>query len=391
MIGVLTISLFVGVTYGLNLGLPTPALQSVDGISRSSREVQVSQTPTDREIATRIERIVSATGWAENFSASTQAGIVTLLGEVKNKPQSLWIQQLAKDTHGVVAVNNQLTSRSLNLDLSPVRDESKELFRKAVSSIPYVILSLLIAIAFLGLTYMIMGYGRRTAAKHFSNPLLIRLFGFLAALPVLLIGLYLALTVTGLSSIAITIIGGTGVLGLLIGLAVKNGLESYLSGLMLSLKGLFTVGDLVELDGRLGYVRELTTSMTTLEDHLGRRIFIPNNRVLGGVVVNFTDDGRLRSSLNFVVPLDNDLSRVRRAIADLVGALPGIVQNPPVETLIVSITPVGAEMIVAFSLDGGASLLRLKSNIVEGIQSSLHEQRVQFIGSGPPLGSRPYI
>lgn len=373
------------------LNIPSRAIKSVNGVDRTGQEIQVENAPSDQALCQRITKIAQATDWITDLSVTCKEGIVNLSGRVRDKAQSLWIEQMAKDTRGVVAVINQLQSSSFSLDLSPVRDESEALLRKAILAIPYIVSSLLIAAAFLTLTYFIMRYGRKIAARRVANPLIVRMAGLLAALPILLLGVYLALKVTGLSGIAVTIIGGTGVIGLFIGLAVKSGLESYFSGILLSLKGYFSVGDLVELDGRLGYVRELTTSITILEDHLGRRIYIPNNRVLGGVVLNFTNAGLVNSSLTFMMSSLEEPEQIRTKVKKVVLAQEHVVSSPSPEVFVLGVTPAGMEMAVTFRFRPEVSVLNLKSNLIEALKIAFPQQAVQFIGTGPTLAVRPLI
>jgi ABC-type Fe3+-siderophore transport system permease subunit len=53
----------------------------------------------------------------------------------------------------------------------------------------------------------------------FKNQLLRDVAARLVAIPVFMVGLYVALSVAGLTGLAVTVVGGTGLLGLIIGFA----------------------------------------------------------------------------------------------------------------------------------------------------------------------------
>ncbi len=67
--------------------------------------------------------------------------------------------------------------------------------------------------------------------------------------PVLLLGLFLVLRMTGLTRLAMTVLGGTGLFGLVIGIDFRDIAENFLARILLSMNNPFRYGDLIEVGG----------------------------------------------------------------------------------------------------------------------------------------------
>ena len=83
---------------------------------------------------------------------------------------------------------------------------------------------------------------------------------------IFLLALYLVLQVAGLTRLALTLAGGTGVVGLALGIAFKDITENLLASIYLSIQKPFEVGDLVQVDGALGYVQRSHRPHNDIDD-----------------------------------------------------------------------------------------------------------------------------
>ena len=72
-------------------------------------------------------------------------------------------------------------------------------------------------------------------------------------------GIYLILNITGLNNLAATVIGGTGLLGLIIGFAFRDIAEIFLASILISLQRPFRLGDTIEVLNFIGVVQAVTT------------------------------------------------------------------------------------------------------------------------------------
>ena len=129
-----------------------------------------------------------------------------------------------------------------------------------------------------------------------------------------------------------------GVLTVAIGFAAQTSLSNLIAGLFLLLDKPFVVGDIVEIDGRVGVVESVTLMSTWLRTFENLRVRWPNEVVLKAMIVNYTRYPVRRIELKMRLLPGADLTRVRAAVLDAVGGLPRVLLDPPPEAVYKGIT-----------------------------------------------------
>ena len=313
-------------------GAVVPDVKTSDNVGRGDKNVPVPQEKSDSQITKRLEKIFKVTGWFENLKVTSEEGIVTISGLVAEASQRDWAVTLAKDSDGVVAVINKIDLKQLGwFDLEPAKKEIKGFWSHSFAYFPYLVLALLLLTLAIILYRFVVRTSKPLWGRRIANPILIEVASKLGALPVLLIGLYLVLQVLGLTGLAVTILGGTGALGLVAGFAFQSILQNYFSGIMLSVRRPFVIGDVIEVGAFKGVVYRMTTSGTTLVDFDGNHILIPNTIVFTSPIKNQTASPITRLHMSLEVEKEvadggvSDIqSRVEKALREQVGVL----QNP---------------------------------------------------------------
>jgi len=98
-----------------------------------------------------------------------------------------------------------------------------------------------------------------------------------------------------------------GAAGLAIGLALKDSLANFASGVMLVLFRPFTKGDFIDAGGVAGTVDEIRLVSTTLTTGDNKLITIPNSLIYNSTITNFSARDTRRLDLVFGVGYDDDL------------------------------------------------------------------------------------
>lgn len=123
--------------------------------------------------------------------------------------------------------------------------------------------------------------------------------------------------------------------GVVVFLSGRGLLENFGAGIVLQTESPFRIGEIVEVDGEKGTVRDITARATVLDTPDGRRIRIPNSQVLGTPIVNLSERAALRSDMVVGVEYGTDLAIAQEAIVDAVSGLEGVMEQPPPEALVV--------------------------------------------------------
>jgi small-conductance mechanosensitive channel len=121
------------------------------------------------------------------------------------------------------------------------------------------------------------------------------------------------------------------ILGLAIGFGSQGLVQDVVNGLTIVFSGLFNVGDMVDISGQTGVVRDFGMRFTIIENALGAQVYIPN-RTIANVV--FYPRGYVRGFADVMLPDDPGLARqMEEKVTAAVGAaaeqFPGIFVSPP--------------------------------------------------------------
>src|SRR5690606_3279323 len=128
----------------------------------------------------------------------------------------------------------------------------------------------------------------------------------IVAAPVLLIGIYLVLRITGLTKIAATVVGGTGLIGLILGFAFRDIVENFLASVLISIQRPFRLGETIQVLNFTGVVQAVTTRGTVLMTLEGNHVQIPNTTIYKEAIVNLSANPNIR--MDFMVGIGYDAS-----------------------------------------------------------------------------------
>lgn len=156
------------------------------------------------------------------------------------------------------------------------------------------------------------------------------LVGFLSSLvrwSVLIIGLMAVLQELGVQTTSILAVLGAG--SLAIGLAMQGALANVAAGVMLLVLRPYRVGEVVQINGRIGTVVRLDLFMTELSDPDNLSIYMPNGKVFGEMIVNYSTPKSRRMELAFNIDYADDLDKALALLIDCARADPRVLADPP--------------------------------------------------------------
>jgi small conductance mechanosensitive channel len=128
-----------------------------------------------------------------------------------------------------------------------------------------------------------------------------------------------------------------GAAGLAIGLALKDSLGNFASGVMLVMFRPFKKGDFVEVAGVAGSVQEIRIFSTTLTTPDNKLIIIPNAQVASGTITNYSANDQRRVDLVFGVGYDDDLKVARDVLTRLCAEHPKVLDDPETKIFVMNL------------------------------------------------------
>ena len=290
---------------------------------------------SDRETNRILISLIEQSGWFPSIKVSVVDGMVIIEGIANSKEQLEWLVNSAERLPTVLAVINKVElSATAFTDLSPAISELRRIADAAKRALPNILLALVLFFSFFAFNHFLNRIIKKLWERSISNPFLLATVSKLTLLPIWLLFFYLILRTAGLSSLATTIIGGTGMLGLILGLAFRGIAENYLAGLLLAMRSPFTKGDLIEIGENLGYVQNLSMRGTTIIDLDGNLILIPNSTVIQSVVQNRTANPLTRVSFNIGIGYADSISKAQQLILSALPDVRGVLTDPEPSVLV---------------------------------------------------------
>ena len=298
-------------------------------LTQTEATVAVESVPRDAEIAERLKRIYAATGWYEELRVDVDEGVVFLRGITSTPERSEWAADLAGRTEGVVGVANRMrVDDRITWSFDPAWQTLRKLTRGLIERVPLMAFGLVVLLLTAGSVWLANRIARRLFERRLSNRILIQVGSTLVTVPVLLIGLYVFLQVAGLTRLAATVLGGTGLFGLIVGIAFRDVAENFLASVLISIKRPFRIDDLIEVDGKKGYVQSVTTRGTMLMTLEGNHIHIPNAAIYKSTVYNFSANPRSRFDFPIGVDYEDSASRAQEVCLDVLRDHPAVLEEP---------------------------------------------------------------
>lgn len=135
-----------------------------------------------------------------------------------------------------------------------------------------------------------------------------------------------ALSTVGIQTASLIAIIGAA--GLAIGFALQGSLSNLASGVMLVVIRPFKRGELVEMAGHLGVVKEIhifNTIMTTLDN---KRVIIPNAKITGDSIVNYSAEGVLRVDMVFGISYGDNIDKAKSILEGILAEDPRVLKDP---------------------------------------------------------------
>lgn len=168
--------------------------------------------------------------------------------------------------------------------------------------------------------------GRRT------SPFIARLVGRFVAATLIVVGFVYAMNQLG---VAIgPLLGLLGLAGLAIALAFQDLLENIIAGIFMSIRRPFDAGHQVSVNGFEGTVESINLRETALIGFDGVRIHIPNSAVWSNPIVNYTELGQRRTTLEVGVDYSTDLDHAQAVILDVMQQIEDLDEAPAPEAFV---------------------------------------------------------
>lgn len=173
---------------------------------------------------------------------------------------------------------------------------------------------------------LIVRWLHRGAGRASMDATLARFLGNLLRITLLLFVVLTALNVIGVPTTNFLAIIGAA--GLAVGLALKDSLSNFSSGVMLVFFRPFKVGDFIEASGIAGTVAEVGMFSTVIKTGDNRVITVPNRLIYGDTITNFSAEPNRRIDMTIGIAYGDDIPKAKSLITGILEADERVLAEP---------------------------------------------------------------
>ena len=141
------------------------------------------------------------------------------------------------------------------------------------------------------------------------------------------LAIMIALPLVGIDLTVLSVFGGA--LGVGLGFGLQKIASNYVSGFIILIDRSVKIGDMLQIDNRLGMVTQLTSRYIVIKSGDGTEALIPNESLITSTLINLSYTDRLiRIALPVQVAYNTDLIALKALLEETALAEPRVVHDP---------------------------------------------------------------
>ncbi|MCP4370615.1 MAG: mechanosensitive ion channel [Deltaproteobacteria bacterium] len=172
----------------------------------------------------------------------------------------------------------------------------------------------------------------------------------------------------------LTIVGAA---GLAVGLALKDSLSNFASGIMLIMFRPFKVGDYVTAGGQSGTVESIDIFNTVLKTPDNQIVIVPNSSITANVITNVNAKPTRRINLVVGIGYDDNIGEAKNVFEDLIKADSRILSDPAPTIAVSELADSSVNFVVRPWVKTG-DYWAVRFDLIEKIKLTFDEKGISF-------------
>jgi len=164
-----------------------------------------------------------------------------------------------------------------------------------------------------------------------------------------------------------------------IGLALQTYFQDIISGILILADQTVHVGDIIEIDGKVGRVENIKIRTTRAVTFDNKVLIIPNHKYLTSTLFNWTENGTvLRGSVSVGVSYGSDVELVKKILLDIADTHPHLMKNPSPHVIFKNFGDSSLDFQLIFTYNNGFRVNLIESDIRFLLHKSFKEHNIEI-------------
>ncbi|GAB2182213.1 mechanosensitive ion channel [Denitratisoma sp. agr-D3] len=209
----------------------------------------------------------------------------------------------------------------------------------------------------------------------------------------ILVAVLISLPLVGIDLTTLSVFGGA--LGVGLGFGLQKVASNYVSGFIILLDRSIRIGNVIAVGTDRGEVTRITTRYTVLRAQNGVEAIVPNEVLMGSVVLNESlTDRRVRVALPVQVAYATDLEQAMALMVAAAAAQERVLTDPPPTAVVLGFADSGINLEVGFWIadpEKGSGILKSEVNLAiwrsfnhAGIEFPFPQREVRLLSNPNP-------
>ena len=263
-----------------------------------------------------------------------------------------------------------------NITTIPVNNNNNNKFKP--QDIIYIVTILIVTLIFL-ITYFSLKLVKKIATKKLDEERKLKFksvfsfFNYFVYLVVILITFQnFGINLTGIFAASAALFIG-------IGLALQTYFQDIISGILILADQTVHVGDIIEIDGKVGRVENIKIRTTRAVTFDNKVLIIPNHKYLTSTLFNWTENGTvLRGSVSVGVSYGSDVELVKKILLDIADTHPHLMKNPSPHVIFKNFGDSSLDFQLIFTYNNGFRVNLIESDIRFLLHKSFKEHNIEI-------------
>jgi len=241
-----------------------------------------------------------------------------------------------------------------------------------------IVTILLVSLIFL-FTYLFLKLLKKIATKKLDEERKLKfrsVFSFLNYFVYIIVALItfqnFGINLTGIFAASAALLVG-------VGLALQTFFQDIISGILILADQTVHVGDIIEIDGKVGRVENIKIRTTRAVTFDNKVLIIPNHKYLTSTLFNWTENGTiLRGSVSVGVSYDSNVEKVKEILLEIANSHPHLIKNPPPKVIFNNFGDSALDFKLIFTYNNGFRVNLIESDIRFLVHKKFKENNIEI-------------